>query len=328
MASDGTGQGWDVNSPADGEPLNNGALEIRDLRKGTELRLNKEHVTFAANSVGGEHLAGSAKSYFQATLPTKRPDGVTALDATDAGRFAYRSDTGVMYIWDGAAWQIPGTSSPDGTITTAKLGDLSVTEAKLADSAVTAAKIAANAVTAAQIQAGAIDHSKLGDDCVQQNNLAAGTLAPEYYACFADERANGTQGGTFTSGAWRTRPLQTERTDSNNIATIAGDNITLQAGTYRFRAWAIANGVDAHQVRFRKTSSGGATIAYGTTAKAPAATVVSTISMVEGGFTIAAPETFSLEHSCETTKAGTGFGDPAGFGGVEVYAVVEIFRRA
>jgi hypothetical protein len=34
----------------------------------------------------GRHKAGSAVAWYQATFPTKRPDGVTALDVNDTGR--------------------------------------------------------------------------------------------------------------------------------------------------------------------------------------------------------------------------------------------------
>lgn len=102
MASDGTGTGWDNTSPADAEFVKDGAKEIRDLRKGVEIRSNKEHVTLAASSVGGEHLQGSAKTYFGGSAPTKRPDTTTNLGGTDAGRLW--NDGGVLKSYNGTAW--------------------------------------------------------------------------------------------------------------------------------------------------------------------------------------------------------------------------------
>jgi hypothetical protein len=54
----------------------------------------------------------------------------------------------------------------------------------------------------------------------------------------ADEKGVGTGGGTFTSGAWRTRDLNTERYNGITGASLAANRITLPAGTYR--VWANA----------------------------------------------------------------------------------------
>jgi hypothetical protein len=81
-----TGLGWDEAAPAVGDAHGNGCLEIQDLRKGLRIRLAKEHITPAANSVGGEHKQGSAVFWIQDAEPTTRPDGVTALTNADLGR--------------------------------------------------------------------------------------------------------------------------------------------------------------------------------------------------------------------------------------------------
>ena len=82
-----TGTGWDEDAPvANTDPHGNACYEIRDLRKGLRIRVSKEHVALAANSVGGEHKQGSAVAWIQATEPTTRPDGETALTSSDLGR--------------------------------------------------------------------------------------------------------------------------------------------------------------------------------------------------------------------------------------------------
>jgi len=108
-ANDGTGQNWDITNPEDTDYMKNGAMEIRDLRKGIEIRINKEHDTLADNSAGGEHKAGSAKAYVGTTNPTKRPDGVTNLGASDAGRLFVNSSTNVLHTLTAAAqWLAAG----------------------------------------------------------------------------------------------------------------------------------------------------------------------------------------------------------------------------
>jgi hypothetical protein len=108
MAHDGTGTGWSITSPADSEPSHpDGAKEIRDLRKGIAIRMNKEHTTLATASAGGDHKAGSARAYLAANLaavPTTKPDGATALDANDTGRLMIRTDTGKIKYWNGTEW--------------------------------------------------------------------------------------------------------------------------------------------------------------------------------------------------------------------------------
>lgn len=107
MAHDGTGAGWDGTAPVDPDLVKDGAKEIRDLRLGTAIRANKEHVAAAAASVGGEHLQGSAKCYYGGSAPTKRPDTSTNLDngsttAGDKGRLWI--DSGVLKYWNGTTW--------------------------------------------------------------------------------------------------------------------------------------------------------------------------------------------------------------------------------
>lgn len=98
----GDGTAWDETSPASSDLISQGDDEIRDLRKGTRIRLAKEHDTPATSSAGGEHKAGSAKIYIQSSAPTTRPDGSTALTSADDGRIWFDADTSsrVAYVYD------------------------------------------------------------------------------------------------------------------------------------------------------------------------------------------------------------------------------------
>lgn len=101
-----TSADWDETSPALADPRRQGAAEILALRLGVNSRISKEHEELDAAEVGGEHLAGSAKTYHQATAPTLRPDGTTALDADDAGRLWLDTDDGRLFRWTGSAWAV------------------------------------------------------------------------------------------------------------------------------------------------------------------------------------------------------------------------------
>jgi hypothetical protein len=80
------GTGWDEAEPLGTAAHGVGMYEIRDLRMGVRIRVNKEHVAAGATSAGGEHKQGSAVCWAQASAPTTKPDGATALAAADIGR--------------------------------------------------------------------------------------------------------------------------------------------------------------------------------------------------------------------------------------------------
>jgi hypothetical protein len=106
MANTADGVSWDTASPADSALVSAEPVEVRGLRTGTGSRLAKEHVAPAAASVGGEHLAGSAKAYYTGVAPVNRPDG-TALDNVvtptgDKGRIWINGTT--LSVWTGLAW--------------------------------------------------------------------------------------------------------------------------------------------------------------------------------------------------------------------------------
>ena len=109
-----TGAGWDENYPDINDVYGNACFEIRDLRKGVRIRLEKEHSTIGVSSAGGEHKQGSAVSYagdYSSAWPTKRPDGITSLSSADTGRMAI--DTGsipnrfAIYV-HGTGWVVIG----------------------------------------------------------------------------------------------------------------------------------------------------------------------------------------------------------------------------
>ena len=126
MANDAAGTTWNEAEPALTDPRFLGQQEIRGLRTGVRLRTQREHETFAGSSVGGEHKPGSAKAYHQASAPTLRPDGTTALDSNDAGRLWRNTTTGVLSVWTGSAWvsvNQPTTAVPV-TLSAGNLTDL------------------------------------------------------------------------------------------------------------------------------------------------------------------------------------------------------------
>ena len=143
-----------------------------------------------------------------------------------------------------------------------------------------------------------------------------------------DEKSNQTGGGTFTSGAWQTRTLNTSMTNEISGASLSSNQITLPSGTYFIHASASVYYVDQHKLKLRNTTDSSDTL-IGTSMYSGNATETSTTSFVIGRFTIAAQKTFELQHRCATTKSSNGFGVPSTWSGeVEVYADVQIWKVA
>jgi len=146
------------------------------------------------------------------------------------------------------------------------------------------------------------------------------------YAVFTDEKTSGTDGGTFTSGAWRTRDLNATQYNGIGSASLSSNQISLPAGTYLIEAEASGNRVDQHQLRLQNITDSSTTI-LGQNVWAFVTYFVSNLNRVSGVFTIAGTKTFELQHRCATTRAGDGFGLAAGFG-TEVYASITITKVA
>lgn len=149
------------------------------------------------------------------------------------------------------------------------------------------------------------------------------------YAVIADQKAAGTDGGTFTSGAWRTRTINTELYDPDNIVSINGANtqFTLPAGTYRVHWSAVAHAVNRHASRLFNISTN-SVVASGMNS---AASNAGNIQMPSDGwarFTIANSSVFEVQHQCVTTEATDGFGIAMPFTvAFEQYLTVEIVKE-
>lgn len=152
-------------------------------------------------------------------------------------------------------------------------------------------------------------------------------ILPVDYVLVRDDKATTTAGGTFTSGSWATHVLTTEIADTGSHATLAANQVTLAAGTYRFRGRGLGYKVDNHQVRLQNITAG-TTTAFGNNARAAAAGDDVTVSEVEGRFTIAGATVFELQSRCTTTRATDGFGPANSFGGTECYGSLEFWREA
>ena len=142
-----------------------------------------------------------------------------------------------------------------------------------------------------------------------------------------DEKASGTPGGTFTTGAWRTRTLNTIKTNEITGASLSSNQITLVTGTYYINAMAPGFNLGRHQTALYNITDSSFEI-IGSSEYGTASTNAVTRSFLNSRFTISAQKTFELQHRCETTDTTYGFGVDSAFSQVCVYAEVQIWRIA
>lgn len=190
------------------------------------------------------------------------------------------------------------TIDGDGTITGVSVGGLP-------DGIVDTDMLAADAVTAAKV----------------------GFKGFVSYAIICDEKADTVDGGTFTSGDWRTRDLNTEIGDPDGIVSISSNQFTLGAGTYLIEASAPAHDVARHQTRIYNATDS-SVVQYGMVELVGTSDTISSTSLVVGRTTITASKAFEIQHRCQSTKSTIGFGGAADFGGVEIYTLVRIYKEA
>ena len=231
---------------------------------------------------------------------------------------------------DGTNWQVMsaarmGALSLLDSIDTAELTDNGVTLAKMAHGTQGDLIYMAASGAPTYLAAGTAGHRLKTGGAAANPSWAADAFGGQLLHV-TDEKIGATEGGSFSSGAWRTRTLQTEETNEITSATLVSNQITLPAGTYMIDAWASAYRVASHKCRWYNITDGSTVINGSTERSADDAGTAMSASKARGRFTIAGTTVFELQHRCETSNATSGFGNAAGLGAAEVYAEVMIWK--
>ena len=120
-----------------------------------------------------------------------------------------------------------------------------------------------------------------------------------------DQKSAGSNGGTFTSGTWRQRDLNT-KIDPSNLITITSNAVTvIEPGLYFIRAIAPAQGVGGHVCRLTKNNAElqvGTQCYTGGSSQGQGESVAVTVAQLAAG------DVIRLEHQCRNTYATYGFG--------------------
>lgn len=139
-----------------------------------------------------------------------------------------------------------------------------------------------------------------------------------------DQKAQNTDGGTATNGAWRDRVLNTEYYDLGGLCALAANVFTLQVGTYVVKWSAPGFNLGSYQTRlFNNTDS--TVEQFGTSEAVGSGSNIQMRSFGLAKVTIAGAKGFKIQYQSQDTQATTGLGVAANFS-TEIYTIVEIWK--
>ncbi len=142
-------------------------------------------------------------------------------------------------------------------------------------------------------------------------------------AILEDQKAQNTAGGTFTSGAWQTRALNTKVRDPGNLVTLVSNQFTPAVSGWVEWETMVAAVVSENQTRLQNITDG-TTAGYGMSHRK---VDDATNNMTVGGAAVVAGKTYELQHRCASTQNTNGFGSPANLG-TEVYSRIKFWRTS
>ena len=158
--------------------------------------------------------------------------------------------------------------------------------------------------------------------------LAKGGLRMPF-AAFRDQKPQGISGGTFSSGAWRTRDLNTTLAfyDPNNeIGTLSSNSFTLGPGTWFLWGSCPTGRVQQNQARIYNTVSNTTLLIGSCNFNQDSSHTATACSFFFGVFTITSQATVEVQHQCSHSY-GTGFGIANNYT-TEVYTQISLFKLA
>ena len=130
----------------------------------------------------------------------------------------------------------------------------------------------------------------------------------------------------MTFGSYNTRVLNTILANTISGASLAGNTITLPAGTYYVEIEAPGQSAGVHKAKLRNTTDATdvliGTNGYGDYGDGDSMSR----SLITGVFTINAQKNFQVLHRGTTSDTSNHFGRAASFGDIEVYTNAKIWK--
>ena len=269
------------------------------------------------------------------TVETSTGTAITYADSSTLGSTFTINETGIYHIsYTGASGAISttGISLNSTELTTAMNGLVNV-EDRLASET-----NGGNQYTVSLSWAGILQK---GDIVRPHNDGSSGTETRESFAItrigsnqllgvpktltayIKDAKSSGTGGGSFTSGSYQTRDLNTLEGDTSFVS-LSSNQITLDPGTYDFYANSPSFRVSTNKARLRDITNSVTTI-LGSAEFGETAGGGTLGSNMEGRLVLTETTTFEIQHRCNFTQA-FGFGSPSSYGEDEIYTVVRITK--
>lgn len=143
-------------------------------------------------------------------------------------------------------------------------------------------------------------------------------------AYLKDIKPSGTHGGDCTAGVWHQRTLNNLQGGADFVS-LAGNQFTLQPGTYNFQVIAPTYLDNIHKAILFNVS-GNATALVGSTGRTHVNYGGMNSSFINGSVEVTAPTIFEVRHRCSSDRTIVGFGLAANFGVDEVYTQITIVK--
>jgi len=213
-----------------------------------------------------------------------------------------------------------------GTIATQGAGAVAITGGTITGGTITGGTIEATAIGGTTAAAGSFTTASASNAPTDDAHLTRKDYVDANVSTFfivQETQANGTDGGTFTAGAWRTRALNTTQVNTISGASLGSNRVTLPAGTYRIQGGANAYRVEHNSTRLYNITAS-ATILIGTSTRASEVNLETSVSLVGGIITLSAATVIELQHRCVTSKSTYGLGSAVDTGERELYSFLEI----
>lgn len=144
-------------------------------------------------------------------------------------------------------------------------------------------------------------------------------------ATLSDVKSSGIDGGTFTSGAFQTRTLNTLVDPTGIVTSLSSNQFILPAGEYYIEGSAPGYRVTNHQIKLRNiTNSTDAMI--GTSEFVDQTASGASRSNLSDRIVLTTATTFELQHRCDTTVNTNGFGRSNNYSIGEIYSKLKITK--
>jgi len=173
---------------------------------------------------------------------------------------------------------------------------------------------------------GIVDADMIATDAVTAPKIGAKAFVS--YASIHDQKTQDTQGGTFTTGSWQIRDLNTEGYDPDGIVSISSNKFTLAAGNYLIKWSCPCYRVDRAASRLYDVTNSAAISPVGSnTQTATASGYAQTTTDGSARVSPSGSTEYRIETRSFQTRNTNGLGVSTDYG-AEIFTTVEIYKEA